>query len=68
MDIKIDKTVLLAATIKALSDKVCEPTDYEAESLQLIKDILMSKQEEFIQSVTISEYEFSLVQSYLEAV
>jgi hypothetical protein len=66
MEIKLDKTVLLVAVTKAITSGEFNNEEYELDNLQLLEDILKSKQSKFIQSVTINEYEFSLVESYLE--
>lgn len=66
MNIKVDKTVLLVAVTKALQSN--EDWD-ETYTLNRIVNILTSKSSRFIhESVSLDEYEWELVENYLEEV
>lgn len=67
MQIKLDKTVLLVAATKALSEikKQNDPPMIECD-LQEIVDLLSSKNSKFIQSVSLDSYEYSLIEPFLE--
>lgn len=66
MQLNLDKTVVLVAATRALADL---PVGYEAEQLQTMVDILSSEQSKFIrQTIGLDDYEYSLIECYLEEV
>ena len=65
MQIKLDKTVVLVAATRALS---VAKWGREIADLQRIVDILSTENSRFIQSVVLDEYEYELIEVYLQEI
>jgi len=68
MLLKLDKTVVLVAATKALTQHYADTDNFTEETLQQIVDVLSSKNSKFIQSVFLDEYEYELIEKFLEDV
>lgn len=66
MQTKLDKTVVLVAATRALTKSSLEL--YELTTMQRIVDILSSEKAGHIQSVILTDYEYELLEHYLEGV
>lgn len=67
MQLKLDKTIVLVAAIKALQE-VSNWTP-EAESvIQRIVDVLTYRKSVYIRSVILSAYEYDILEAFLEEV
>jgi hypothetical protein len=68
MPIKLDKTVVLVAATKALLVLDKDNEIYAEDTLQEIVDVLSGKKSEFIQSIGLDSYEYSLIEPFLEVI
>ena len=63
MQFKLDKTTVLVAATKALQYGVLESDE---DTVLGIVDLLSGKSAKYIQSVSLSEWEYELISDYLE--
>lgn len=68
MKLKLDKTVVLVAATKALTQHYVDTDNFTEDTLQKVVDVLSSKNSRFIQSVVLDEYEYELIEPFLEDV
>lgn len=66
MQFKLDKTTVLVAATKALQSGVLESGECDEDMVQGIVDLLSAKSAKYIQSVSLSEWEYELISDYLE--
>jgi hypothetical protein len=68
MQLKLDKTIVLVAATKALLVLDKDNEIYAEDTLQEIVDVLSGRNSEFIQSIELDPYEYSLIEPFLENV
>ena len=66
MQFKLDKTTVLVAATKALQSVELERGECDEDMVQSIVDLLSGKSAKYIQSVSLSEWEYELISEYLE--